>query len=91
MNVVLRFVKSFSGPPEPGIEVRRAGARFADPARVGLRRDHVAEVLQRVQDVHRAVLHAVLVAGDEAAADPPVVRVLTGVVEQVASCRRAAR
>src|SRR5206468_9234314 len=34
-------------------------------------------------DVHGAVLHAVLVAGDEAAADPPVIGVLTGIVEQM--------
>ena len=46
MNVVLRLVKSFSGPPEPGIEVGRARARLADPAGVGLGRDRVAEVLE---------------------------------------------
>src|SRR5215212_8998763 len=32
------------------IEVARSGTRLADPARVGLGRDGVAEVLQRVQD-----------------------------------------
>src|SRR4051812_29956626 len=42
------------------VEVARSGPRFADPARVGLRRDRVAEVLQRVEDVHRAVLDPVL-------------------------------
>jgi hypothetical protein len=40
-------------------------------------------VLQRVEDVHGAVLDAVLVAGDQAAADAAVVGVLAGVVEQV--------
>jgi hypothetical protein len=51
-------------------------------AGVGLGRDGVAQVLEAVEDVHRAVLDAVLVAGDQAAADPPVVGVLAGVVEQ---------
>ena len=76
MNVVLRLVKSFSGPPRARVEVRRARAGLADPAGVGLRRDRVADVLQRVEDVLRAVLDAVLVAGDQAAADPAVVEVL---------------
>ena len=58
------------------VEVRRSRAGLADPAGVGLRRDRVADVLQRVEDVHRAVLDAVLVAGDQAAADPAVVGVL---------------
>ena len=71
MKVVLRFVKSFSRTARPGVEIRRARARLADPPGVGLRRDHVAEVLQRVEDVHRAVLRPVLVAGDEAPADRP--------------------
>src|SRR5262249_21296850 len=66
-----------------GIEVGRPRAGLADPAGVGLRRDGVAEVLQAVQDVHGAVLDAVLVAGDQAAAHPAVVGVLAGVVEQV--------
>ena len=71
------------GPAGTGIEVRRAGPGLADPARVGLGRDDVAEVLEGVQDVHGAVLHAVLVAGHQAAADPAVERVLAGVVQQV--------
>ncbi len=83
MNVVLRLVKSFSGSAGSRIEVRRTRTGFADPTRIGLGRDHVAEVLQRIEDVHRAVLHAVLVAGDETATDSPVVRVLTGVVQEV--------
>lgn len=41
----------------------------------------VAQVLQRVQDVHGDVLGAVLVTGDDHAADPAVVRVLAGLVE----------
>ena len=65
------------------VEVGGAGAGLADPAGVGLRRDRVAEVLERVEDVHRAVLDAVLVAGHQAAADAAVVGVLAGVVEQV--------
>ena len=91
MKVVLRLVKSFSGPPEPGSRYDGPGPGLADPAGVGLRRDHVAEVLQRVEDVHRAVLDAVLVAGDEAAADASVVGVLAVVVEQMRCCRRGAR
>ena len=83
MNVVLRFVKSLSGPPDPGIEVGRSGAGFTDPAGVGLGRDDIAEVLQRVEDVHGAVLDAVLVPGHETAADTAVIGVLAGVVEQV--------
>src|SRR5262249_56630121 len=66
-----------------GVKVGRPGAGRADPPRVGLRRDDVPQVLQAVQDVHRAVLDAILVAGDQAAADPAVVDVLPGVVEQV--------
>ena len=72
------------GSAGAGIEVARPGPGLAEPAGVGLRRDHVAEVLQRVEDVHRAVLGAVLVAGDQAAADAAVVGVLAVVVEQVA-------
>src|SRR4051812_24040680 len=72
------------GPAGARIEVRRAGPGLTEPAAVGLRWDRVAEVLQRVEDVHRAVLRAVLVAGDDAARDAPVVGVLTGFVEQVA-------
>jgi hypothetical protein len=75
MNVVLRLVKSFSGRRASG-RGSSARAGLADPAGVGLRRDRVAEVLQRVEDVHRAVLDAVLVAGDQAAADAAVVGVL---------------
>ncbi len=63
------------------VEVRGARAGLADPAGVGLRRDRVPEVLQRVEDVHRAVLDAVLVPGDQAPADPPVVGVLARLVE----------
>ena len=70
-------------PARAGIEVGRPGPGLADPAGVGLGRDDVAEVLQRVEDVHRAVLDAVLVAGDEAAADAPVVGVLAVLVQQV--------
>ena len=43
----------------------------------------VAQVLEAVEDVHRAVFDAVLVAGDQATADAAVVGVLTGLVEQV--------
>ena len=78
-------------PAGTRVEIGRTGPGLADPAGVGLRRDRVAEVLQAVQDVHRAVLHAVLVAGDQAAADPAVVGVLARVVEQMRAARRAAR
>src|SRR5262249_31587216 len=56
--------------------------RLADPAGIRLGRDGVSQVLQAVEDVHGAVLDAVLVAGDQAAADPSVIGVLAGVVEQ---------
>ena len=65
------------------VEVRGSGASLADPSCVGLRRDRVTEVLQGVQDVHGAVLDAVLVAGDEAAADAPVIGVLPELVQQM--------
>ena len=52
------------------VEVRRPRPGLADPAGVGLRRDRVADVLQRVEDVLRAVLDAVLVAGDQRAGRP---------------------
>jgi hypothetical protein len=41
-----------------------------------------AQVLQAVEDVHGAALDAVLVAGDQAAADAAVTGVLAGFVEQ---------
>src|SRR3546814_4159309 len=66
------------------VEVRRARPGLAEPARVGLGRDDEAHVLQRVEDVHGAVLHAILVPGDEAPADPPVERVLPFLVELAA-------
>src|SRR5256714_15111465 len=52
-EVVLRAARSL-------IKVGRAGAGFADPAGVGLGRDHVAEGLERIEDVLSAVLHPVL-------------------------------
>ena len=65
MNTVLRAVKSFSGPPEPcrgssgrGRPRRSSRSRPAAGSRT--------QALQRVEDVHRAVLDAVLVAGDDA-------------------------
>src|SRR6478672_4048726 len=63
-------------PAGARVEVGRAGPDLADPARVGLRRDHVAEVLHAVEDVARAVLDPVLVAGDQRTADPAVEGVL---------------
>jgi hypothetical protein len=54
---------------------------LADPIRVRLRRDGVAEVLEAVEDGHRAVLDAVLVAGDQATCDASVPGVLTGIIE----------
>ena len=65
-------------PARSRVEVRRPRAGLADPAGVGLRRDRVPEVLQAVEDVHRAVLDAVLVAGDQAPGHAAVVRVLAG-------------
>src|SRR5207247_3549599 len=56
------------------VEIGRTRPGLADPAGGRLRRDRVAEVLYRVEDLERAVLDAVLVPGDETAADPPVVR-----------------
>src|SRR5690348_4589324 len=36
----------------PLVEIARTRSRLADPPGVRLRRDHVTQVLQRVQDVH---------------------------------------
>src|SRR4051812_28444408 len=47
------------------VEIGRSGPGLADPTRVRLRRDRIAEVLQGVEDVHRAVLEPVLVAGHQ--------------------------
>ena len=68
------------------VEVGRARPDVPDPAGVGLRRDDVAKVLEAVEDVHGAVLDAVLVAGDQRAADPAVERVLTLLVELTRLC-----
>ena len=68
-------------PARSRVEVGRSGAGFADPTGIGLGRDDVADVLQAVEDVHGAVLDAVLVAGDQAPADPAVVPPLAVVVE----------
>ena len=62
------------------VAVARTRADLAEPAAVGLRRDHVADVRHRVEDLRRAGLHAVLVAGDHAAGRLAVVEVLTPVV-----------
>src|SRR5579862_7248617 len=62
--------------PGARIEIGGTRARFTDPAGVGLGRDNVAEVLERVEDVHCTVLHAVLVPCHQATADAPVVGVL---------------
>jgi hypothetical protein len=67
----------------PRVQIGRAGPGRADPAGVRLRRDGVAQMLQAVQNIHRAVLDTVLVAGDQAAAGPAVVGILAGLVEQV--------
>ena len=45
MNVVLRFVKSLPGPPEPGSRWE-GPVPPANPACIGLRRNGVSEVLQ---------------------------------------------
>src|SRR5665647_3401985 len=68
------------------IQVGRAWPDLPDPSGVGLRRDDVAEVLEAVEDVHGAVLDAVLVAGDQRATDPAVERVLTVLVELTRLC-----
>ena len=81
MNVVLRLVKSFSGPPLPGSRYDGPGPASPIQPASALRRDRVADVLQAVEDVLRAVLDAVLVAGDQAAGDPAVEEVLALVVE----------
>src|ERR671911_390239 len=70
------------GTAGPRVEVGRPRTGLADPAGVGLGRDRVAEVLEAVEDVHGAVLDPVLVAGEQAAADPAVVGVLAGLVQQ---------
>jgi hypothetical protein len=74
-EVVLRAAR-------PGVEVGGPGPGLTEPAGVGLGRDDVAQVLERVEHVHRAVLGAVLVAGDECTSDAPVVGVLSGGVQQ---------
>src|SRR5947207_5212459 len=70
-------------PAGSRIQIGRSGSGLADPPGVGLRWNRVSQVLQAVQHVHGAVLDAVLVAGDQAAAHPAVVRVLAGIVEQM--------
>src|SRR5690606_23713028 len=56
----------------PGIEVGRTRPGVADPSRIRCRGDHVTDVLERVEDIHGAVLDAVLVAGDDAPRHLPV-------------------
>ncbi len=65
------------------IEIGRPWSGLTDPSRIGLRRDRVPEVLQAVEDVHGAVLHAVLVSGDQAAGNPAVIGVLARFIEQM--------
>jgi hypothetical protein len=55
---------------------RLTARRTPATSTAGLRRDRVTEVLQNVQDVHRAVLGPVFVLCYQAAADPAVVGVL---------------
>ena len=84
MKVVLRLVKSFSGPPEPGSRYDGPGPASPSQAASGLRGNDVTKVLQRIEKVHRAVLCAVFVSGDKASAHPAVVRILSVLIEQVA-------
>ncbi len=58
------------------IQVGRSRADLTYPASIGLWWDHRAQALKRVKDVHAAVLHAILVAGHQAAADTPTISVL---------------
>ena len=58
------------------VHIRRSRSGFADPAGVGLRRNRVAEMLERIENVHRAMLDAVFVAGDDAAARFAVIDIL---------------
>ncbi len=62
------------------VAIGRPRARLANPACVGLWRDRVADMLERVEDAHRAVLDPVFVSGDEAAADLAVENILALVV-----------
>ncbi len=76
------IVVEADGPGVRRIAIGRPRPRLADPAAIGLRRDGVAEMLQRVEDAHGAMLHAVLVARDYCAADLAVIGALALVVEQ---------
>ena len=73
-EIVLRPARAF-------IEVRGPRPGLTQPAGIGLRRDGITDVLQGVQNVHRAMLGAVLVAGNQTAADLAVIGVLAGLVE----------
>lgn len=72
--------------PGPGsvlalIAVAEPRPRFSNPTGVGLWRDHVSDVLQRIENAHRTMLDAILIASNEAPANASVVGVLTGVIE----------
>ena len=68
-------------PARSFVEIAGTGSDFADPAGVGGGRNRIADVLQAVEQVRRAVLHAVFVAGDDSATDLAIENVLAFVVK----------
>jgi len=74
-------LKTDTAAVSKAVAVAWAGTRFADPSGVGLRRDRIADVLQAVEDVGRAMFDAVLIASDQAASNLAVVEPLTSVVQ----------
>ena len=69
------------GTSGAGIQIRGARTGLPDPACVSLRRYHETQMLKRVEDVHRAMLDSVLVAGDKATTHAPIVSILSGGVQ----------
>ncbi len=84
MKVVLRWEKSLTNPtgePSSKTSPQEGPGRLRRSSRRRPAGDGVAEVLQVVQHAHGDVLDAVLVAGDQAAADSAVVGVLPLLVQ----------
>lgn len=71
-----KIVVEAGAPALQLIAVGRARPGLADPTAVGLRRDGVAEMLQRKENAHGAVLNAVLIACDYDSSHFPIIEAL---------------
>ena len=68
--------KIILGPSRSGIQIGGSRSCRSQPVGIRLRRDDVAEMLEGIENIHRAVLGSVLVARNQTASDTTVEDVL---------------